>query len=396
MSTTTVEVKPEILVWARETAGLGPEDAVKKLSIRDARGTAAVDRLSALEAGQAAPTRAMLVKMAKQYRRPLLTFYLSEPPRSGSRGADFRTLPEGYSDSQAAQVDTLVRDLYTRQSMVRAVLEDEDEAEVVAFVGSGEMSDGHPAVLESLRSLFDLDLKTFYGQPTVEAAFKLLRDRAGRRGVFVLLKGDLGSYHTAMDADVFRGFALADRVAPFIVINDRDARAAWSFTLVHEMVHLILGQTGLDGAKVGTDVERFCNDVAGKFLLPKDEIDALKIHSSAGLEAKERMIGDFAGERNLSRTMVAYSAYRQSLIGLDEFEALTDVFRQQWTQRRERTQRQGGGPSYYTLRRHRIGDELIGLVRRMMASRALSPSRAARILGVTPTQVYRLLESETA
>ncbi len=396
MSTTTVEVKPEILVWARETAGLEPEDAVKRLGIRDARGTAALDRLTALETGQAAPTRPMLVKMAKQYRRPLLAFYLSEPPKSASRGADFRTLPAGYSDSQAAQIDALVRDLYTRQSMVRAVLEDEDEAEVVAFVGSAEMSDGKPAVLKSLRSLLDLDPETYYRQPNVEAAFKLLRDRAGRLGVFVLLKGDLGSYHTAMDADVFRGFALADPVAPFIVINDRDSRAAWSFTLLHEMVHLILGQTGIDGAKVGTDVERFCNDVAGEFLLPGAELDALEIPTSADLEARQRLIGNFAQERNLSRTMVAYSAYRQSLMGRDEFEALSEVFRQQWTQQRQPTQRQEGGPSYYTLRRHRIGDELIGLVRRTMASRALSPSRAARILGVAPTQVYRLLESDMA
>ena len=153
----------------------------------------------------------MLVKMAKQYRRPLLTFYLSGPPRTGSRGADFRTLPAGYSESQAAQVNALVRDLYARQSMVRAVLEDEDEAEIVTFVGSGKMSDGQSSILKTLHELFDLDLKTYYGQPTVEAAFKLLRDRAGRRGVFVLLKGDLGSYHTAMDADIFRGFALADQ-----------------------------------------------------------------------------------------------------------------------------------------------------------------------------------------
>ena len=65
----------------RETAGLNLDDAVHKLSIQDARGTAAIDRLRALEAGEAPPTRAMLAKMAKQYRRPLLTFYLSEPPR---------------------------------------------------------------------------------------------------------------------------------------------------------------------------------------------------------------------------------------------------------------------------------------------------------------------------
>ena len=52
-------VNPEILLWARETAGLTPENAGAKLGIRDARGVSALDRLAALEAGDAAPTRPM-------------------------------------------------------------------------------------------------------------------------------------------------------------------------------------------------------------------------------------------------------------------------------------------------------------------------------------------------
>ena len=188
----TVRVNPEILVWARETAGLMPEDAIKKLGIRDAWGVAALDRLSALESGEAAPTRPMLVKMAKQYRRPLLTFYLSKPPWSPDRGADFRSLPAGHSDAQAAQVDALVRDIHARQSMVRAVLEDEDEAERLPFVGSRKMSDGGAAVVRTLRDLLDLDIATYYDQPTVEAAFSLLRDRAGQRGVVCAVEGGPG------------------------------------------------------------------------------------------------------------------------------------------------------------------------------------------------------------
>lgn len=44
-------VNPSILRWARETAGLTPEEAVQKLDINDARGVAASDRLVALESG---------------------------------------------------------------------------------------------------------------------------------------------------------------------------------------------------------------------------------------------------------------------------------------------------------------------------------------------------------
>jgi transcriptional regulator with XRE-family HTH domain len=68
-------VNPEILSWARETAGLSRGEAVEKLGINDARGVAAVDRLAAIESGAAEPSRPLLLKMARHYRRPLVTFY---------------------------------------------------------------------------------------------------------------------------------------------------------------------------------------------------------------------------------------------------------------------------------------------------------------------------------
>ena len=83
----------EILIWARETANLTREEAVKKLGIGDTRGVGAIDRLIAIEIGKTEPTRAVLVKMAKHYRRPLLTFYLAKPPQIGESGCRFSYAP---------------------------------------------------------------------------------------------------------------------------------------------------------------------------------------------------------------------------------------------------------------------------------------------------------------
>ena len=152
------KVNPSILRWARETAGLTLEEATKKLQLGSARGVSAIDRLTALETGDDTPTRPMLVKMAKQYRRPLLTFYMSTPPRRGDRGQDFRTLPEGPIVADEALVDALIRDVRARQSMGRAVLEDEEEAAPLSFVGSKEMSDGVPSVLSSIRDTLQVSL----------------------------------------------------------------------------------------------------------------------------------------------------------------------------------------------------------------------------------------------
>ena len=73
-------INGQILRWAREAAGLTPDQAVRKLQLRSARGVSGTERLRNLEENEEAPSRAMLVKMAKQYRRPLLTFYMSAPP----------------------------------------------------------------------------------------------------------------------------------------------------------------------------------------------------------------------------------------------------------------------------------------------------------------------------
>ena len=72
-----VIVNPEILVWARETAGLSVADAARKLGLSDSKRASSIDKLVALESGVKEPTRAQVVKMAEKYRRPLLTFYLS-------------------------------------------------------------------------------------------------------------------------------------------------------------------------------------------------------------------------------------------------------------------------------------------------------------------------------
>ena len=180
-------VNPSILRWARETAGLTTDQAVKRLSINNTKATPAADRLADLESGATAPTRPMLVKMAKQYRRPLLTFYLSDVPRKGDRGEDFRTLPDGHDPGADALLDTLLRDIRARQNMVRAVLEDEEEVEALPFIGSVTIGDGMEAAVASIRRTIPMTLDEYREQPTTNDAFATLRSRVEQVGILVLL-----------------------------------------------------------------------------------------------------------------------------------------------------------------------------------------------------------------
>ena len=389
------KVNPDILRWARETAGLTPERAVEKLQLRSARGVSAVRRLDALEEGKDVPTRPMLTRMAKQYRRPLVAFYMSKKPRRGDRGQDFRTLPEGHTAGDEALLDALIRDVHARQGMVRAVLEDEDESVVLTLVGSMAMSDGVPAVVSSIRDTLGISAVDLYAETSPAGAFSLLRSRAEKVGVFVLLMGDLGSHHSSIDVETFRGLALADDVAPFIVINDQDHRAAWSFTLLHELAHIWLGQTGVSVERAEVAIERFCSEVAGEFLLPRQELEQFSLDVSTDIKAIEVRVSEFARIRNLSSTMVAYRLYRAGVIDHGKWSGLKTAFREWWLKarlkQREKARKQEGGPSFYVVRAHRVGPALLHLVGRMVSAGALTTSKAGKVLGVKPKQVQVLL-----
>ena len=389
------KVNPEILVWARETAGLTQDEAAKKLGLRDTKRATGVGKLAALERGGSEPTRPQLLRMSQQYRRPLLTFYLSQPPRRADRGGDFRSLPASNTSVDDGLLDALVRDIKARQSMVRAALEEIEEVHRLPFVGSSRILEGQPAITQSVRDLLGIDLSTYRAQRNASAAFGLLREKAESVGIFVLLKGDLGSHSTAIDVGIFRGYSIADEIAPFVVINDQDARPAWSFTLLHEIVHLLLGQTGVGNARADNVIEQFCDGVAGEFLLPSTEVSELNLTANDSLDVMSRRIGEFASDRHISRTMVAYRAHVNGVIGPSHFGQLMSLFQHQWRnerdRRRESNDRPDAGPNFYVVRRHRLGNKITDLVRSMMAADSLSTSKAARILGVRARQVQPLL-----
>lgn len=68
-------VKPELLVWARESAGYGLTDAARKIGV-------APEKLGSWEKGTARLSIHQLQKAASVYKRPLAVFYLAEPPRT--------------------------------------------------------------------------------------------------------------------------------------------------------------------------------------------------------------------------------------------------------------------------------------------------------------------------
>jgi hypothetical protein len=119
MPNPAIKVNHHILRWARETADLSLSDAVDKLDIKDAQGVVAVDRLAAIEAGDAEISRPLLLKMAQCYRRPLYMFYLTEVPRNGSRGGALRHVPDRQAPTDALEPDIPASNGKTKNTRLR-------------------------------------------------------------------------------------------------------------------------------------------------------------------------------------------------------------------------------------------------------------------------------------
>lgn len=81
-------LNPELLVWARNTAGLTLEAAAKKLGVKPSR-------LTEWEANRLRPTVAQLRKAANVYKRPLAVFFRPQAPAQPQPLHDFRRLRTG-------------------------------------------------------------------------------------------------------------------------------------------------------------------------------------------------------------------------------------------------------------------------------------------------------------
>jgi Zn-dependent peptidase ImmA (M78 family) len=237
-------------------------------------------------------------------------------------------------------------------------------------------------------------LGEFRQQATVQAAFGYLREKVEASGAFVLLLGNLGSYHTNIPSRVFRGYAIADPVAPFIVVNDQDAAVAWAFTTLHELTHLWLGATGVSGGNADVQLESYCNSVSGEMLLPEPEMHELRFLRRAPLQETIATVAQFASGRKISRAMVAYKLLRVSFITQTRWRELDKHYEDEWiaAQAKPATKDKGeGSPSYYVVKRHRLGHALLDLVKNSLAEGFLTYTKAGQLLGVKPRNVDPLI-----
>ena len=294
-------------------------------------------------------------------------------------------------------MDAVIRDIRARQSLVRATLEEEDESETLPFIGTASITEQSSHLAERIAETIGFDLDSYRRSQTVDHAVTYLLSQIEAAGIFVLFIDNLGSHHTTISVNLFRGFSLADDIAPFVAVNANDSKGARSFTMIHELAHLWLGLTGMSSRDDERDIEKFCNDVAGEFLLPTSELQRLDITENSGIAVAAQAIGKFADARKISGTMVAYKLYRDNAFGFAFYQDIAETFNQNFLNNRKRDrmrQREAkSGPTYQVIRRHRAGPALVQLVDRMLGAGALTTTKAGKVLGVSAKNVQSVLQS---
>ncbi len=258
---TTVDVRPELLRWARERGGLDIALLKKRFP-----------RLEAWERGEAKPSMTQLESFAKFTHAPIGFLFLPTPPIEAIPIPDFRRMSVEMPQRPGADLLDVIYLCQQRQDWYRDYARTAADARRV-FVGSARLGDDPLAVAADIGARLGFDLDGRARLPTWTEALRRFIEEVDAIGVLVMVSGVVGSNtRRILDPREFRGFALSDDLAPLVFVNGADSKAAQMFTLAHEVAHLWLGQSALSDASLlessSVEVERWCDRVAVELLVP--------------------------------------------------------------------------------------------------------------------------------
>ena len=308
-----VRVRSSLLVWATHRAGLSDDEVARRFP-----------SFSAWVAGGRRPTFRQLEGFAKAVHAPLGYFFLDEPPEEPVPIHDFRTFrDERVRRPSPNLLDTIYLCQFRQEWYREHALA--ERSGPVAFVGSVTTRTPVPEVAQSIATALRFTVAERGAYASWEVARRRLIDAVEDLGVLVMVSGIVGnSTRRRLDPQEFRGFALADPLAPVIFVNGAGTKAAQIFTLVHELAHIAAGQTGLSDVALtgqeGQADERWANEVAAEVLLPLSSLHEHYRQPPDVIEL-ERLARMF----KVSTLVVVERIFDAGLLGWDEYRSLYDA-----------------------------------------------------------------------
>lgn len=368
---------PTVLRWAREWRGRTVEDAAKKA------GTS-VEKVLAWEVGEASPSVRQARHLAEFYDRAFLEFFLKEPPRplQSDLVPDFRLHREAADPRGDREL--------------KAIQEWAEEKRLNALDLFDAIGEPVPNRLDALFAAMGTNPETIAKKAREFAAFpieeqlnlssqtratmpKLVRSALERLGILVLKEGALAKYGV-------RGLTVFATPLPVVVFGT-EAPVAQSFTMAHELGHIILQQSAISGPTSARHdstpteaTERWCDQFAGAFLMPTDAIAQRWAKPNAPVPAiEDDRLGQLANTFAVSRHAMLI---RLVDLGYVEPRFYWDIKRAEFLQK-EREFKGGGIPKYYGVRYHSVhGDLYTGLVLEAWNEGIITNHNAAEFMGI--------------
>lgn len=331
-----VEVASDLLHWAVERAGWDEETTERR-----------APRLGEWVDGTHRPTLRQLEKFANDTHTPLGLLFLPEPPVEDVPIPDMRTIGNVAVPRPSADLLDTIYLCQSRQGWYRDYVQ-EGAAAALEFVGSATTATDPTIIADQMRDGLGFELSERGAFSDWEDARRRLIDRIEANGVLVMVNGIVGANtHRVLNPQEFRGFALADPVAPLIFVNGADTKAAQIFTIIHELAHIWLGESALSDAAMvsrsGIDEERWCNQVAAEVLLP---LAALRVDYHGEVDATE--LKRLARKYRVSTLVVLKRIFDAHLLDWDAYQERYESERERIMDILAARKVEGGGNYYFT------------------------------------------------
>jgi Zn-dependent peptidase ImmA (M78 family)/transcriptional regulator with XRE-family HTH domain len=369
-----LSITGSVLAWAIEQAGLSMEDVVARTGFSR-------DSIEAWIDDKAKPTIGQVRKLAEVVRRPMAVFYLPSPPEDvgvppalrRTAGATQRDLtPEQLRQARRARrMQRLVHSLLASQASIGPHL-----PQMRPGTDSSEAG-------RTLRGWVGVTVASQLAWTTAKQAFDEWRFALESRGVLVL---------QLQLSDVLRGFSLWDELAPLVSVNTAENYQARSFTLFHELAHLVSRTesscAGRPGRSSGSlNIERWCEEVASVALLPPDAIRSVAARARATVSDEFGLVSRVADTFKASLRATALALIREDLVErsvYDEIEERAPI------SDREKGFARGGGQRAPERRLSEYGNRTLSLVFSALESRRLTERDARDYLRLDGDEIYDL------
>jgi len=375
-------ITPKILRWARESAKMTLENAASKVN-------KTAEQLNAWEEGSEYPTIKQAEKLAKAYKRPFALFFLPEVPNDFQPLQDFRK-----SDSKELTTGSIfiIREIQQKQNWLSEVMEESGEHKL-SFIGKYSLQNSPEEVAGDILTTLEIS-RNFSGQGSL---VKYWVDQIEAKGIFVSRTSFIHS-RLLLDKDELQGFVIADLYAPFLFVNSQDWDAPQLFTLIHELAHLWIAETGISNdveidSKNSNPIERFCNEVAANVLMPKDlirSIDTQIYSNSKSVFKAAKLLG-------VSSFAFIVRALNLSLISMSQYQTLKTQAQKDFNEflireeeKKQKAKQKEGGPNPYLLRVNKNSRSFTQYVLDAFRGGNIEPTQASTLLNTSINNFQKL------